>query len=223
MDKTKDSFVLYTKYREHIEQLDMEERGKLFTAIFDYQMGVPLEEYFYSMSPVTAMCFSFIRQQLDSDNKLYEDKVKRNRENACKRWDATVCEPMRTDANAQSRIESHYDNEYDNDLKKSCSNEQPKERFKPPTVSEVKEYAEKNKYSAVDAERFCDFYESKGWMVGKNKMKDWKAAVRNWNHSQQEKTAKPMRQEVTAKRTGFVNYEQRETDYDKLILEGNFR
>ena len=35
----------------------------------------------------------------------------------------------------------------------------------------------------VDPARFVDFYSSKGWMVGKNKMKDWKAAVRNWENS----------------------------------------
>ena len=51
--------------------------------------------------------------------------------------------------------------------------------FRPPTVDDIKAYClERN--SAVDADRFFDFYESKGWMVGKNKMKDWKAAVRNW-------------------------------------------
>ena len=32
----------------------------------------------------------------------------------------------------------------------------------------------------IDVNKFINFYESKGWMVGKNKMKDWKAAVRNW-------------------------------------------
>jgi hypothetical protein len=36
----------------------------------------------------------------------------------------------------------------------------------------------------VDAQRFVDFYESKGWMVGKSKMKDWKAAYRNWNRKE---------------------------------------
>lgn len=51
--------------------------------------------------------------------------------------------------------------------------------FSPPTVDEVKAYASENGYS-LDTERFCDFYSSKGWMVGKNKMKDWRAAVRNW-------------------------------------------
>lgn len=52
-------------------------------------------------------------------------------------------------------------------------------RFAPPTVNDVKDYAWENGYK-IDAERFVDFYTSKGWMVGKSKMKDWKAAVRNW-------------------------------------------
>lgn len=52
-------------------------------------------------------------------------------------------------------------------------------RFTPPTVEEVKAYASEHGCK-IDAERFVDFYASKGWMVGKTKMKDWKAAVRNW-------------------------------------------
>lgn len=56
-------------------------------------------------------------------------------------------------------------------------------RFSPPTVDEVKRYCQEQGCS-VDAERFVDHYESNGWMVGKNKMKDWKAAVRNWNRKE---------------------------------------
>ena len=52
-------------------------------------------------------------------------------------------------------------------------------RFAPPSLEEVKEYCRESGYN-IDAERFVAFYESKGWMVGKNKMKDWKAAVRGW-------------------------------------------
>jgi hypothetical protein len=52
-------------------------------------------------------------------------------------------------------------------------------RFTPPSPQDVKEYAAEKGYS-LDAERFCDFYTSKNWFVGKTKMKDWKAAVRNW-------------------------------------------
>ena len=54
-----------------------------------------------------------------------------------------------------------------------------KERFKKPTLKEVKEYCEERN-NEIDAETFINFYESKGWMVGKNKMKDWKACVRTW-------------------------------------------
>jgi len=51
--------------------------------------------------------------------------------------------------------------------------------FKPPTPEEVRAYC-RERGNRVDAERFCDFYASKGWVVGKAKMKDWRAAVRNW-------------------------------------------
>lgn len=52
-------------------------------------------------------------------------------------------------------------------------------RFTPPTLSEVEAYVIEKGYH-IDARQFIDFYESKGWMVGKNRMKDWKAAVRTW-------------------------------------------
>ena len=52
-------------------------------------------------------------------------------------------------------------------------------RFTPPTVDEVSEYCQKSGY-VVDPQRFVDFYASKGWKVGKESMKDWEAAVRNW-------------------------------------------
>jgi len=58
-------------------------------------------------------------------------------------------------------------------------NEKNEKKFNAPTFSEVKEYCIERKNN-VDAQRFLDFYSSKGWMIGKNKMKDWKAAVRTW-------------------------------------------
>lgn len=58
--------------------------------------------------------------------------------------------------------------------------------FKKPTLEEVKEYC-KERNNDVNPQKFIDFYESKGWYVGKNKMKDWKACVRTW-----EKSAKPL-------------------------------
>lgn len=55
-------------------------------------------------------------------------------------------------------------------------------RFTPPTLKEVESYCQERN-NDVNAERFIDYYTSNGWMVGKNKMKDWKAAVRNWERT----------------------------------------
>ena len=57
--------------------------------------------------------------------------------------------------------------------------------FVPPTLSEVKAYCQERN-NGINPEQFIDFYESKGWFVGKNKMKDWKAAVRNWEQRRKE-------------------------------------
>lgn len=54
-----------------------------------------------------------------------------------------------------------------------------RKRFSPPTLEEVKAYCDERK-NRVDPQRFIDYYESNGWKVGKNPMKDWKAAVRTW-------------------------------------------
>ena len=58
--------------------------------------------------------------------------------------------------------------------------------FKKPTLDSVKSYCiERN--NNIDAEAFLDFYESKDWKIGKNKMKDWKAAVRTWERRETKK------------------------------------
>ena len=52
-------------------------------------------------------------------------------------------------------------------------------RFRPPMIEEVKAYCQERR-NGVNAERFVSYYESNGWRVGKNPMKDWKAAIRTW-------------------------------------------
>lgn len=58
-------------------------------------------------------------------------------------------------------------------------------RFTPPTLQEVQVYC-MSRHNNVDPEKFIDFYSAKGWMIGKNKMKDWKAAVRTWEKGEKE-------------------------------------
>lgn len=68
-------------------------------------------------------------------------------------------------------------------------------RFSPPSLDEVQAYISE-RGSAVDAQQFVDFYASKGWMVGKNRMKDWKAAVRTWEQRRKEEAGEhPTKQE----------------------------
>ncbi|MDB5345307.1 MAG: hypothetical protein JWP89_3684 [Schlesneria sp.] len=63
--------------------------------------------------------------------------------------------------------------------KKVSKKEENAPSFRPPTVEEIRDYCTARN-STVDPEQFRDFYESKGWLVGAAKMKDWKAALRNW-------------------------------------------
>lgn len=74
-----------------------------------------------------------------------------------------------------------------------CKDTQKK--FIPPSLEEVKSYClERN--NDIDAERFINFYESKGWFVGKNKMKDWKAAIRTWENKNKTQNKPPQKVEA---------------------------
>lgn len=58
--------------------------------------------------------------------------------------------------------------------------------FKPPTLAEVEAYCNERK-NGINPQRFIDYYTARGWMVGKSKMKDWKAAVRLWEQPKDQK------------------------------------
>lgn len=113
----------------------------------------------------------------------------RRRKAAESRWKsrATMQEQCNIDANAMQEQCNVYPKKRKekNIYNTSTSNEveyigAKRTAFVPPTLEEVKAYILEKGY-AVDADRFIDFYESKGWMIGNNKMKDWKAAVRTWS------------------------------------------
>lgn len=80
-------------------------------------------------------------------------------------------------------------------------------RFTPPTLEEVKAYCEEYG-KMIDCEKFIDYYTSNGWMVGRNHMKDWKAAVRNWT--------KGHMREGTKRTFTATEMEPEEQDIDEL-------
>jgi hypothetical protein len=66
-------------------------------------------------------------------------------------------------------------------------------KFSIPTIEQIKEYCNDRK-NTIDAEYFYNFYESKGWMVGKNKMKNWKSCVITWEKSNTNTIKQPTQQ-----------------------------
>lgn len=219
----KDSFVLYTDYLQHIRLLSPEEKGVLFEAILLYASG---EETPF-LSPAAEMAFSFIKSKMDADAERYEKTCKARKE-AGKLGGRPKANGFHENQNEAKKANGFFDNQskakkpdneydHDNDLKENTLKGVKEKRFAPPTVEDVNAYCREKGYS-VDAERFVDFYESKGWMVGKNRMKDWKAAVRNWNRSQrQELTAEAgKRQEKAAAPNRFHNFQERDYDFSEL-------
>lgn len=79
---------------------------------------------------------------------------------------------------------------------------------KHPTVEEVRAYCEE-RGNKVDPETFVDFYESKGWLIGKNPMKDWKAAVRTWERSES-------KQNRARKNNTLLNYQEKGESHANL-------
>lgn len=90
-------------------------------------------------------------------------------------------------------------NNINNDLKVDVNittNNNRGKAFRKPTLEEVRAYADE-RCSGVDAEQFFSYYEANGWKVGKNPMKDWRAAFRYWEKNERERQAAPKRKEST--------------------------
>lgn len=101
--------------------------------------------------------------------------------------DKNVCK------NSQNRIEENRIDEIRGEKEKKQKKARP--RFTPPTLEEVKNYCNERKNS-IDPQRFIDYYTSNGWKVGKNAMKDWKAAVRTWERRDSYAGSKAKAQDV---------------------------
>ena len=91
------------------------------------------------------------------------------------------------------------------------TNNNKKAVFNIPTEKEVKEYC-KERGNSINAKKFIAFYESKGWMIGKNKMKDWQAAVRSWE--QQEIAEQKKADERKPKTRAFIQESDRNRPRD---------
>lgn len=107
---------------------------------------------------------------------------------AAEQVEALHCNALVTDCNTEIDIEKEKETDTEIEIEKSEKrSSKTTSRFTPPTLDAVRNYCiERN--NDVDPERFVDYYTSNGWKVGKNSMKDWKAAVRTWEKTESQKT-----------------------------------
>ena len=211
---------MYESWGAAIEKMSNEQAGELIKAIYAYQKdpdAVPED-------PALAFVFELIKQQLDADSQRYKEACAARSEAGKKggrpKTNASDKKQMVSEESKKSKCFSEKakkaDNEYDNDLKENTIDGVKEKRFAPPTLKNVSEYCQEMGYTNVDAARFIDFYTSNGWMVGKNRMKDWKAAVRNWDRREKN----PQRQDgaaEVAKKNRFHNLEEHGYDYDAMV------
>ena len=169
-------FCAYHSYIKQCKGLSDGELGRLFRALLEYSASGKVPE----LNGRESVAFDFMSANIDRDAESYKDTCNRNRENITKRYE-------RIRANT-SEYETYQEKEEEKEkeelLKKDISNEISKKstrqkKFVPPTVEEVAAYCLERK-NKVDAAYFVDHYTSNGWKVGKQNMKDWKAAVRTW-------------------------------------------
>jgi hypothetical protein len=78
---------------------------------------------------------------------------------------------------ASKEVEVEVEVEVDKDIKKKVTKQ--RQQFSIPSLEEVKAYCQERNNS-INPQQFLNYYQAKGWMIGQNKMKDWKAAVRTW-------------------------------------------
>ena len=167
----KKSFILHIDTLAVLDELTDEQAGLLFKAIKSYQMGLNPELDF-----ALRMAFLPFELQFKRDAANYEKTCEKNRENGSKGGrpkKPTESQETQSVILKPKKADSDNDSDSDSDNNKI---------FKPPTFNDVLGYC-MQRNNGVDVNKFIDFYESKGWMVGKNKMKDWKACVRTWEKS----------------------------------------
>ena len=116
-------------------------------------------------------------------------------------------------------IELEKEIKIEKEIDSSASTTTKRKRFEKPSISDIKQYCiERN--NNIDASQFYDYYESNGWKVGKNSMKDWKAAVRTWERSEYRKpnSKKNSKEDaINVVRELMEEYEQSATDSESTI------
>lgn len=166
---------VFTDFVEKIEELGDAERGRLFTAMLQYASTGAGPE----LRGNEKILWATARQDIDRQRNSYDSRCETNKRIATNRYESL--------RDSTKKRESCQD-------KDNCA--KAPLRFVPPSLSDVQKYCmERN--NGIDPQAFIDFYTQKGWMVGKTKMVDWKAAVRTWENRRKQEAAPEPYQKLT--------------------------
>lgn len=215
---TRKSIVLYSSWGDIFASLPEEQAGTLIKAICEYAYEDKEPEI---ENPAIYAIFDMIRKKLDKDHTAYEEKVARLKKNSSSKSNRnrddidTKSSPSRTEIepiSTRNRDDIESDTVTDTvtvPISKDIGVVGKRaSAFRPPDVSEVRAYCQERN-NKVDPEKFVNFYTSKGWFVGKNKMKDWRAAVRNWEKDETARSG-------TTIKSARPNYIRSDYDFDAI-------
>ena len=184
-------FTWYRSYYDALKELPAEEFRDIVLAVCAYALDGEEPE----LSGVARAIFTLIRPTLEvgrskAENRSRTEQTSISAEQGSNKPEQTQNKPEQTknkrkqtdNKPEQTRKEKEKEKEREKESENDsyCSPPPPSgpKRFVPPTLAEVQSYVAERQ-SPVDPQGFIDFYASKGWMVGKTPMKDWKAACRN--------------------------------------------
>lgn len=216
MRMAKKTTIIYDSWGMIAKELPDEQAGELFKAICAYSFDgedVEIED------PALRAIFVMIKKKVDDDTTEYMEKVERMKQNRTD--NKGQAEVRQKSDRSQTEIRQKSDRDQTEITGESVSvsvSDKDKKRetrsraFLPPSIDQVRAYCQERK-NTVNADQFVDFYSSKGWMVGNNRMKDWKACVRTWEQRSKNNGARS----GTPKQRDH-GFEQR-TDYDPTMLE----
>lgn len=187
-------FKLFLHHKSLIEAVPDEVAGKAIKAALRYFDTGKVAE----LDSLAGAVFSAIKPNIDEAFEDFEMTSEKNRKNIQKRWanrgipNDTTCTtgyhsiPNDT-KNTEEEVEAEAEAEEEEEEGECNRADKPptRHRFSPPSVEDVRAYCTENGYR-IDPDSFVDFYTSNGWRVGKNPMKDWKAAVRSWERKEKQ-------------------------------------
>lgn len=195
---------LYRDYLELFRQMTNAQRGKVILAVLEYAFGGEEPR----LRGSDQLAFTLLRGQIDRDREKYTQRCQQNRECGKKGGRPKKAEAFAENpAVSEKAKEKEKENEKENVNEKEKEKENEKENEKESVsvcihpqskiadghthtqlcVEDIKNYCLKQGLTAVDPERFYDYYQSVGWMSGNHRITDWQAALRSWNRQDMEK------------------------------------